>query len=295
MTNMFYIYQHRKADTNEIFYVGKGKDRRSHSKYRGDYWKKVAAKHGFIVEIIHQGLDEQTAFILETETIKEYRNQGIKLVNLTDGGEGTSGRVATDESKEKYSHSKRGIKNPMFQNTHRPDVIEKIREAARINHAKPEVKAKVKSAHAGKVLTDTHKENIRKVRLGTNRSDETKLKLSLLKKGKPSNRLGATLSEETKRKLRLANLGKKLSEETKAKLSAAGKGRVMSAESKAKISSANKGKFSYRKGLTGFVTSDETKEKLRQINKGKTLSDETKAKMSLARARRNASGEVKDK
>lgn len=50
-------------------------------------------------------------------------------------------------------------------------------------------------------------------------SEESRLKMSNAKKGKPSNRKGFHLSEETKEKLRQANLGKHHSEETRLKIS----------------------------------------------------------------------------
>ena len=281
--NNFYIYQHLKADTNEIFYVGKGNKKRAYSHNRGEYWKRVVAKHGLIVQIIHQDLDEDTAFKLEIETIQIYRSQGIKLVNMTDGGEGTSGRITTDESRLNYSKSRLGDKNPMFHKTHNPEIIEKIRQASVINHANPETKAKLKKALTGINRSDETKEKIRQVRTGTKRSDETKKKLSDAKKGKTSNRKGVKLSEETKEKIRLANLGKKLSQETKDKLAVSSKGRAMSDDAKRKISEANKGRVSIRKGKPGKKLSEETKEKLRQINLGKKLSDETRRKMSLSR------------
>ncbi|MBT8514387.1 hypothetical protein G6727_02805 [Polynucleobacter paneuropaeus] len=285
--NNFYIYQHLKADTNEIFYVGKGNKKRAYSHNRGEYWKRVVAKHGLIVQIIHQDLDEDTAFKLEIETIQIYRSQGIKLVNMTDGGEGTSGRITTDESRINYSKSRLGNKNPMYQKTHNPEIIEKIRQASVINHANPETKAKLKKALTGINRSDETKEKIRQVRTGTKRSDETKKKLSDAKKGKTSNRKGVKLSEETKEKIRLANLGKKLSQETKDKLAVSSKGRVMSDDAKRKISEANKGRVSVRKGKPGKKLSEETKEKLRQINLGKKLSDETRRKMSLSRTQSN--------
>lgn len=283
--NNFYIYQHLKEDTKEIFYVGKGNKKRAYSRNRSEYWKRIVNKHGLIVEIIHQELDEKTAFKLEIEIIQMYRAQGIKLVNMTDGGEGTSGRITTDESRINYRQARLGDKNPMFERTHDPEIREKIRKASVINHANPDTKAKLIKSLTGKIRTDDMKEKYRQVRTGTTRSDETKKKLSEAKKGKPSNRKGVKLSEETKTKIRLANLGKKHSQETKDKVAASSKGRVMSEETKQKISEANKGKISNRKGKTGFVTSEETKQKLREINLGKTLSDETRKKMSEAHSK----------
>ena len=99
----FYIYLHKTADTLETFYVGKGKDNRAWStRGRSKFWSRVKDKHGYIVEIVSTGLSEHEAFLKEKELIKFYgrrdKNQG-NLVNLTDGGEGVSGFIWSEESK----------------------------------------------------------------------------------------------------------------------------------------------------------------------------------------------------
>jgi hypothetical protein len=107
----FYIYQHRKADTNEIFYVGKGKGTRlNQSKGRNQYWHRVVAKHGFVAEFIAQNLDEELAFLAEIEAIDVYKRRGIKLVNHTNGGEGVSN--PSDEVRQKMSLAKIGKPSP---------------------------------------------------------------------------------------------------------------------------------------------------------------------------------------
>ena len=105
----FYIYQHRKADTNEIFYVGKGKGTRlNQSKGRNQYWHRVVAKHGFIAEYIAKNIDEELALFSERETIDTYRKRGVNLVNLTSGGQGVSGLKHSDETKLKFSKIHKG-------------------------------------------------------------------------------------------------------------------------------------------------------------------------------------------
>ena len=97
----YYTYQHRSADTNEIFYVGKGKGTRlNQSKGRNDYWHRIVDKHGFIAKKIADNLDEELAFLAEMECIDAYRRRGIQLVNATDGGEGASGYKHSEEHKE---------------------------------------------------------------------------------------------------------------------------------------------------------------------------------------------------
>lgn len=76
-------------------------------------------------------------------------------------------------------------------------------------------------------------------RLGCKHTEKTKLKMSKLKKGKPSNRKGCKLSSETKEKLRKANIGKKLSSSTVNKMIESRKGYKMTKEANNKISKAS--------------------------------------------------------
>ena len=106
---MYYVYQHKKADTNEIFYVGKGKGARAfNATKRNSYWKNVVNKHGFNVEFVVTDIDEEFSFLVEMETIDAYRKRGIVLSNMTDGGEGASGFVHSEEHKAKLKGNKFG-------------------------------------------------------------------------------------------------------------------------------------------------------------------------------------------
>jgi hypothetical protein len=110
-TIVFYVYAHRTADTNEIFYIGKGKklNKRAQegAKRRSKYWNNVVSKHGFVYEILFDNLTEEQAFDKEKELIALYGRRDIgtgTLVNLTDGGEGHSGFVKPDSVKEALSN-----------------------------------------------------------------------------------------------------------------------------------------------------------------------------------------------
>ena len=93
--NIYYVYRHLKLNTNEVFYIGMGKEanfRRSRSKrYRNNYWHNIVNKYGYSVEIIATNLSEEDAIELEMFLIKQYGRKDLKtgsLINLTDGGEG---------------------------------------------------------------------------------------------------------------------------------------------------------------------------------------------------------------
>lgn len=104
---MFYVYLHLTEDTNEVFYVGKGKGPRAYKlSGRNKFWHNVVNKHGFTVKIVEENLTEEQSILLEKKLINEYgrRNLGTgKLVNLTDGGDGISGKIYTDA--ERYTVS----------------------------------------------------------------------------------------------------------------------------------------------------------------------------------------------
>ena len=100
----FYVYLHHKKDTNEVFYIGKGKEKRAYVKNRRNpYWKNIVNKHGYYVTFLKQNITEKEAFDLEMLTIKQYKEQGIPLTNMTDGGEGLSGIVVSEETRKKLS------------------------------------------------------------------------------------------------------------------------------------------------------------------------------------------------
>lgn len=85
--NLFYVYLHKKNTDKSVFYVGKGTGKRAWKKsQRSEYWKRIEKKHGRIVEILKNELNEQEAFDLEKETIKFYGRKN--LCNLNDGGFG---------------------------------------------------------------------------------------------------------------------------------------------------------------------------------------------------------------
>jgi len=102
---------HKKLDTGEVFYVGKGKNNRAYSnRGRNIYWRRLVAKHGYYVEYAAKHLSEDLAFELEMFLIQECKDTNITLVNMTNGGEGCSGYKHSEENKIKFSNIKRGNK-----------------------------------------------------------------------------------------------------------------------------------------------------------------------------------------
>jgi len=126
MTTGFYVYEHRRKDSGMVFYVGKGCGRRAVvSDRRSAHWKSVVAKSGGF-EVCHlvTGVDEELSLLAEIEAIDKYRRIGVRLVNKTDGGEGTSGfcYVMQDEHKRKIAAARIGKPRPR-------EMVERMRAA----------------------------------------------------------------------------------------------------------------------------------------------------------------------
>lgn len=150
---MFYIYRHIRPDTNEVFYIGKGREgtRRHLSKQsRSPYWHNIIKLNGgkYDIEIIMSGLTNEEALEEEINLIQFYgrRRDGGTLCNLSLGGEGITGHVHTEETKKKMSEAKSGKINtdehrknislgkkglPVNNGTPRKDVQEKAWESSR--------------------------------------------------------------------------------------------------------------------------------------------------------------------
>ena len=96
--------------------MGKGHDRRAWSQQgRNKFWKRVVQKHGLDVEIYLDGLQEWYAFELEKDLVGYYgrRQLGLgSLVNLSDGGEGPSGIICSEDRRKEISMQTKGKLNP---------------------------------------------------------------------------------------------------------------------------------------------------------------------------------------
>ena len=90
---MSLVYQHRRKDTGEIFYIGIGENRsRAYDKTgRNDIWKRIAQETEYIVEIIKNNISREETKNIERKLISELgridKNTGI-LSNKSIGGEG---------------------------------------------------------------------------------------------------------------------------------------------------------------------------------------------------------------
>ena len=112
---MAVVYRHIGLDNNEVFYVGIGKDRkRPYSKSgRNQHWKNYINKHGYYVDILSDSVDYELAKEVEISLVSYYGRRDLgtgRLVNMTDGGEGSIGRFVSQETRLKMSKVHKGKK-----------------------------------------------------------------------------------------------------------------------------------------------------------------------------------------
>lgn len=155
----FYVYVHRRRSDTRVFYVGKGRAKRAWEKNRkNSHWQSVVKKHGLCVEIVQSGMQEWWAFELERELIAFYGRDN--LCNFTDGGEGSSGYVQSEQTKIKKTIAQKNAFSSL------------------------ESKAKRSIASSLRLRTDSEKEKLRIAQTGKKYSDESRQKMSLSKVGK---------------------------------------------------------------------------------------------------------------
>jgi len=175
----YYVYQYLREDGTP-YYIGKGKGNRAYLNNRST---PKPTKPDYI-QFVEENLTEDEAFLLERKLIAEYGRKDLGtgiLRNLTEGGEGASGRIAKPES----------IKKRVIKNTGKKRT--------------PEQKKRMSLAQKGRIPTEYTAEQkadiskkISESQKGKAKSEEHKAKLSQLNKGKSP----GLRSEETKQKMR---------------------------------------------------------------------------------------------
>ena len=210
----YYTYAYLREDKTP-YYIGKGKGNRIYEKRKRIKPPKDKSR----IIFLKKNLTEEEAFKHEIYMIDVFGRKDLGtgiLHNMTNGGEGSSGNIHSEETKRKMgeahknpseetrrkmSESRKGENHPMYGKT-----------------ASEETRKKMSESKKGKTNSKEHNRKIIEGLKGRPVSQETRIKISEAQKGK-------THSEETKRKMSEARKGRTLSEETKRKMSASSKGK----------------------------------------------------------------------
>jgi len=208
----YYTYAYLREDKTP-YYVGKGEKDRIYKRNKTDI-KPPKDKSRTI--FLKKNLTEAEAFRHEIYMIAVFGRKDLGtgiLRNRTDGGDGVSGLVVSEETRKKLSELKVGKKNPNYGK----EMCE-------------EQKQKISDKRKGTKLSEEHKDKIKQKMMGNTwnvgkkLSDETKRKVGEAQKGNQY-MIGRKYSEETRKKMSEAHKGKQPTEETRKKLSEAKKGK----------------------------------------------------------------------
>jgi hypothetical protein len=123
----YYTYAYLREDRTP-YYIGKGKGRRIYSTNR----KFKPPKDKSRIIYLKRNLTEEEAFRHEIYMIAVFGRKDIGtgiLHNKTDGGEGVSGIIHSEETRNKNSNAKKGENNPQYGKTRSIESKRKQSEA----------------------------------------------------------------------------------------------------------------------------------------------------------------------
>lgn len=187
ITMTFYAYIYRDPSRGEPIYVGKGKGKRAYAHLsrtdnhpltrRIQHMRQNGTEPQ--VEII-EALNEDHSFFLESCLIEMFGRKDQELgplLNLTDGGEGTSGAVRSIETRIKMSIAKQNMSS--------------------------ETRAKMSLSRIGKIRTPEHQSKLSDALRGRSFSSETRARMSASQKARTDRKgvKGRVISPETRLKM----------------------------------------------------------------------------------------------
>ena len=171
----YYTYAYLREDRTP-YYIGKGKEDRIYSKQKNIKPPKDKSR----IIFLKKNLTEEEAFKHEIYMIDVFGRKDLGtgiLHNRTDGGEGSSGCIPSEETKRKLSEVNKGkivseetrkkISETSKGKTLSEEHIKKISEANKGHAVSEETKRKLSEAHKGNTLSEEHKRKLSEVRKGT--------------------------------------------------------------------------------------------------------------------------------
>lgn len=158
----YYVYQYLRED-NTPYYIGKGRDDRAWEQHRRNGKGVHTPTDKSKIIIIEKNLTDSQAKELEIKLIAEYGRKDLGtgiLHNRTEGGEGTSkiiiseetrakmsaarkGRKLSEETRAKMSAVRKGRSNGREGKKHSAETIEKMRATHNKNYESQELRDRI--------------------------------------------------------------------------------------------------------------------------------------------------------
>jgi hypothetical protein len=225
----YYTYAYLREDRTP-YYIGKGKEGRIYSKQKNIKPPKDKSR----IIFLKKNLTEEEAFRHEIYMMDVFGRKDLGtgiLHNRTDGGEGSSGCIRSDETRRKLSEAGKG---KTLSKEHRRKLSEASKGEKNHNYGKPkseETRRKLSEAKKGKTASEESRKKMSESGKVKTISEEHRRKMT-----------EATQSKETRRKMSESGKVKIFSEEHRRNLSQWQIGKTLSEETRRKISEAAKGK-----------------------------------------------------
>jgi hypothetical protein len=146
--NNYYVYEYLRID-NTPYYIGQGRNNRAFTK-QGHAVPLPPTRDR--IRFVAENLSADAAKNLEIELIAKYGRKDVGtgiLRNMTDGGEGSPGRIATEEQRRK------------------------IKEARAKQVTTAETRKKMSQAHTGRIHSEETKQKMSESATGKKKSLET--------------------------------------------------------------------------------------------------------------------------
>jgi len=180
--NNYYTYAYLREDGTP-YYIGKGSNGRAYESHK--HIKVPEDKNKIL--FLKQNLTEEDSFKHEKYMINVLGRKDLGtgiLRNLTEGGEGTSGRIHSEETRQKISNA--------HNNKILSEETKRKMSKSRMGERNP---------NYGKTTSEETKRKISEAKRGKTLSEEHKRKVSESNNGKNNPFYGKTHSEETRKKI----------------------------------------------------------------------------------------------
>ena len=215
-TCIYYVYAYLRSKDSETakagtpYYIGKGKGDRIYSRHKRASGKFVPIppnKENIV--IIESNLTNIGALALERRYIRWWGRKDIGtgiLINKTDGGDGNSGLLVSEETRSKMSAAKLG-KSVSDETRHKMSLAQQNKDYSYIDE---EWRNAASERAKGRSASEETKKKISESNLGRKLTNEQATK----RNGTGNSFFGKKHTEETKKKIAENNRKRKLKRDT---------------------------------------------------------------------------------